>query len=441
MNKDRYKMANRILNLTLEIIYLLTGEDYTVVKKTLPQYRKHSYNSPILGKQSRSPILDFSSYSLIHERSNEEKILYLTNKITELLTGEVPIRYQDITVHFSMEEWEYLEEHRDLYMDVIMEEHQSLPSPDVLSKINTPERCPSPMSSQDCPGESHNVPQDYQNEDLNDIKVEVIVGEEERTPTANSPDHEIIDGNITQDAYKELYITPNNASFLQSGNPPIDPINYKEKSSDQSLTVKQSNEHKNGKPFPSSECEKCFKKKSNLCKHKKIHSDENPYSCQECGKCFKKNSNLSIHQRIHREEKKYKCLECGKCFTTKSDLVKHKRIHTGEKPFSCSECGKCFTWKSDLVKHQRIHTGERPFPCSDCGKCFIRKSDLVKHERIHTGKKPYSCSECAKSFTQRSNLVEHQKIHTGQRPFSCSECRRCFTRKSNLVEHLRIHTG
>ncbi|XP_073417800.1 gastrula zinc finger protein XlCGF66.1-like [Dendrobates tinctorius] len=120
MERDRDKMAERILHLTLEILFRLTGEDYTVVKKTSSE----RCQAPVSEGWGRplSPITGPPPHPLIHEDINEQKILELTYKMIELLTGEVPIRCQDVTVYFSMEEWEYLEGHKDLYKDVMMEE-------------------------------------------------------------------------------------------------------------------------------------------------------------------------------------------------------------------------------------------------------------------------------------------------------------------------------
>ncbi|KAM3921458.1 gastrula zinc finger protein XlCGF66.1-like [Leptodactylus fuscus] len=164
-------MAEKILHLTLEILHQLTGEDYTVVKKT----SSGRCQAPVCEGWGRtqSPIPGPPPHSLIHEEINGQKILELTNKMIELLTGEVPIRCQDVTVYFSMEEWEYLEGHKDVYKEVMMEDQQPLTSAVPSSKRTSPERCPSPLLLQDCKEE--NVLQDDQllhlGEDLNIIVV------------------------------------------------------------------------------------------------------------------------------------------------------------------------------------------------------------------------------------------------------------------------------
>ncbi|XP_075070905.1 gastrula zinc finger protein XlCGF66.1-like [Mixophyes fleayi] len=455
MDKDRSHMTEMILNLNLEIIYLLIGENYTIVKKTSDECVTPSSHSSVSGGLSRTqrPITVPPPHSVIHERDNDQKILELANKIIQLLTGEITMRCQDVAVYLSMGEWEYLEGHKGLYGVVMMENHQTITSQNGPTNRNTQEGCPCPLYSQDCKAENHNIPQEYQSYNLSD-KIEVIEGEEEtyvrgdqqckeeeiptdistadrherrNTPEGyiiSSPDFKIED-NITQNSPRENPITLNIHPVFHSADRSPDACNNQECSPDKSDNFTHGIEH-TGTIFSCSECSKCFINQSMFVRHQRTHTGK-LFSCSQCVKCFTQKSDLVKHQITHTGEKPFPCSECGKCFTRKSDLVKHLRTHTGEKPFPCSECGKCFTRKSVLVVHQRIHTGEKPFPCSECGKCFSYKSHLAVHQRIHTGEKPFLCSECGKYFTRKSYLIAHQRLHTGEMPFSCLDCGKCFT--------------
>ncbi|XP_073467616.1 uncharacterized protein [Aquarana catesbeiana] len=155
MEEDRSHMTEKILNLTLEIIYLLTGERFPLVKSG-----------------DHMTITVPPCDSLKPERHNMQKILEVTKKMMELLTGEVPIRCQDVTVYFSMEEWEYLEGHKDLYKDVMMDNQPPLTSLDGSSNGNPPERCPRPLYSWDSTQEGHTIPHHHQGGSLRDCKVE-----------------------------------------------------------------------------------------------------------------------------------------------------------------------------------------------------------------------------------------------------------------------------
>ncbi|XP_068113860.1 gastrula zinc finger protein XlCGF66.1-like [Hyperolius riggenbachi] len=164
MEEDQSHMTERIFNLTLEIICLLTGESFPPVKSG-----------------DHVTITVPPPHSLISEEHTKQKILEITRKMIELLKGEVPMKFQDVAIYFSMEEGQYIEGHQDLYKDAKMENQPRLTSPDGSSNRNPPERCTGPSYSQDCSQEVPTTPHHYQCGELIHGSAAVLKEEEEET--------------------------------------------------------------------------------------------------------------------------------------------------------------------------------------------------------------------------------------------------------------------
>ncbi|XP_063805109.1 uncharacterized protein LOC134983324 [Pseudophryne corroboree] len=493
MDKDRSHRTERIINITLEIIYLLTGEDYTVVKKTSNECEILNSHPCVSGGLSRtqSPIPVPPPDSLIHERPNDQKILELTNKIIQLLTGE---------------EGEYIEEHRGLYKDMMMENHRPLTSLEGPSNRDISERCPRPLYTQDCTEENHRIPQEDQGEaQLNNIKIKDTEGEEETYVTdikakdidgeeeTYVTDMKAEDTEGEEETYvtdmkaedtegeEETYVTDIKAEDIEGEETYVTDMKAEDIEGEEETYVTDiETEDTEGE-------EEMYVRGDQQCKEEEIPTDistadghtsrniseghlmlspdcdikdsdsrqespgDNPITPiihpalsadpSDPGKCSPDHSDIGASVTALTVDTVFPCFIDAKCFIQNTKLITHQTGKAGEMPLICSECGKCFTRKSHLVLHRRSHTGEKPFSCSECGKYFRWKSQLVTHHRSHTGEKPFSCSECGKCFSQKSQLVTHQRSHTGEKPFSCSECGKCFSQKSHLVIHQGSHTG
>ncbi|KAM4019738.1 oocyte zinc finger protein XlCOF8.4-like [Anomaloglossus baeobatrachus] len=409
MDTSHHK-TEQILDLTLEIIYLLTGEDYIIVKKS-DKYVTADSDHQASGRWSkiRSSIMGPRPPSLIHERSNKQKIIEVTNKILQMLMAE------DVTVNRTTEEWDFMEEHKDRCKDAMMEEHQPLTPPDASGNSPSPQGCPRPLYPREGPEENPNVPQDQQIDGLIIVKVEETEGDKEyyrgdvlrsgeETPTNVSTDaapslgyRPLSSGceaepNGTQSINELQNMTMNISSLIHSGDPLSVHNTLTQPPPDHSQTLhlipgpggeNQINDPNSKGPFPCPVCEKLFNIRSNLFHHIKIHPV------------------------------KPICTMCGKCFKRKTDLIRHHKTHKGEKPFLCSECGNLFTVKADLLP---LVSEEQPFPRPICGKCFFQKSDAAhQNQGAHKAEKPYSCTACGKGFIHKRNLVQHEKTHTKEK--------------------------
>ncbi|XP_063814201.1 zinc finger protein 12-like [Pseudophryne corroboree] len=395
MEKYRNEMTERILNLTLEIIYLLTGEAYTIVNETTGERVTPRIHPSVSEGQTRtqSPIMVPPPHSMIHDRDNEQKILELTNKIIQLLTGEVPKRCQDVTVYFSTEEWEYIEGHRDLYKDVINENQETLSSPKV--RINYEAEYTSSHIKEEL------VSSDG---DLTDTDMYTPTGHTQYTSTLIKEEPVSCDGGDLTDTdnytptdctqytathikeepvscdggdltHTDMYTPTDHTQYTSTH---IMEISDKGKCTDTSIT---------GHIITAQTVEKNLD--NTLNEIEIIYQNPAPSTIGDI-------SYLTEYQRAHSKKKIPQCSECGEYFLRKDQLAAHQRTHTRQNLYECSESGKSWPDKAKLVVHKRSHTEEKLLPCPDCGKRFLCNSHLVIHQKTHTGEKPFESSQCGK---------------------------------------------
>ncbi|XP_073467948.1 uncharacterized protein [Aquarana catesbeiana] len=490
MEEDRSHMTEKILNLTLEIIYLLTGERFPLVKSG-----------------DHMTITVPPCDSLKPERHNMQKILEVTKKMMELLTGEVPIRCQDVTVYFSMEEWEYLEGHKDLYKDVMMDNQPPLTSPDGSSNGNPPERCPRPLYSRDSTQEGHTIPHHHQSGNLRESKVEVkeeIKEEDDEDGVMEEflKEHKDLSQDTmvepssyrnlpercprplySRDSTQEGHTIPHHH---QSGNLGDDNIDvkeeYKEEDEEYGVMEEFSEGHKDMMEPPNTRnpperCPRplysrdstqedhiiphCYKSGDPIDIEFEVKAEEeeryvrdDQQSMEEdgiTGTFIEEDTPTEISTVDGREMRKTSedCLTLSPdCKVEDEDITQyspgenpttsnvHPAPHSVDGPSYSS-----YPEEPQTVRDGAVLPTEKSFSCTECGKCFRFKSKLNEHKRSHTGEKPYSCPECRKCFSKTSSLSTHQRSHTGEKPYSCPECRKCFIQKSDLVRHQRSHTG
>uniref|UniRef100_A0A6I8SQJ2 C2H2-type domain-containing protein n=1 Tax=Xenopus tropicalis TaxID=8364 RepID=A0A6I8SQJ2_XENTR len=483
-NEER---KERILNLTLEIIYLLTGEGYVIPKKKSPTVGLGALHAP----------------GSVIQKENDKKILELISNIIQLLTGEVAIRSEDVSIYFSLEEWEYIKGNKALYREGIKEEEPQQLRPldgeyedkreipadlgGTLCYNNEPSKigaegadfCAdgnltnSEISPVEQPPPANGIKEEvasWEGGNQSDCSInpltEQIQGTDTPTPIMGCSLNNSSAGDYTPVVIKEEASSWEEEKPLAEGTQGTDTATLMGRSLNSSVFPKDT-AHGTEEESDSWETDHNY---CNINTEQPLGTDQ---SAPTMGCSLNTNSPAYyVSNGIKEEVASWERGNQSDCRiitmpvtdqTTSgsgyslyggfSDTNNYGKTVSGSKrssplrkppvqgKFRCSVCNKLFRTKTTLTRHQRIHTGERPYSCSDCGKRFARVCTLTVHQRIHTGEKPFTCADCGKRFSSLSQITEHRRIHTGEKPFSCSECGKCFAHRATLKKHKAIHAG
>jgi KRAB domain-containing zinc finger protein len=115
--------------------------------------------------------------------------------------------------------------------------------------------------------------------------------------------------------------------------------------------------HSNMHPFSCVQCGKSFKSRHYLKSHEEIHNINTNHKCHLCGVLCKQKSNLFKHiKTVHSTLTPYKCDQCDKSFKGKNCLNRHKLIHNPESKFKCHLCDASFKQRGGRSRHvKRVH--------------------------------------------------------------------------------------
>ncbi|KAM4642366.1 uncharacterized protein O3C94_016716 [Discoglossus pictus] len=489
--KDLAKVAKRFLNQALEIIYLLTGEEYTIVKKNVP---------------------------LIHQ-----------------LTGQVSIKCDDVAIYFSMEEWEYIEGHKELYKGVMIENQQTPMTLGIQTNSSSGLQDKNKDTVILCDEgederEQHGVQQQgnqsksgHQEETLEMLSVcEDAVGESEKMniqqeqicpvpctggsmsrnlmeETNRAAVKELVKDDISmfekdQDAEPER-TSPKESASIKEEDLPDSSVSY---------VCRQTSfvQHKQFvQEFSDATHKTRIVKKTETTNYAKGFCPENRTSHTE----EKVEPMLMVANYAPQTGEKHESTLMGANYASQTG-EKHEPTlmgatyapQTGEKheptlmganyapqtgeKHEPTLMGANYAPQTGekheptlmganyapqtrekheptfMVANHPPQTGEKNEPtlmvancgeyiCDisnvwpDCEKGITTQAKLVKNQKLHIGEKPYVCQTCGKGFLAPSILIVHNRIHTGEKPYVCPQCGKCFSQKSSLGYHQVIHTG
>ncbi|XP_074013661.1 zinc finger protein 777-like isoform X2 [Numenius arquata] len=396
-----------------------------------------------------------------------------------LLGLEVPVTFEDITVRFSREEWEILdEEQTELYRTVMEDNYETLVSlycdlskPGLLSWIGRGEElCP--------PAESHLegadlFPEPTEEPLSDDGLLEMKTKESPEGNCRDPEDSRSLMVTSTCSAYVPHEATSVPADLSQPTPSPSCPPSA---GSREAVNLNQS-----PSPPPAADAEVGIPMEvpqEEVAAEELAVPETPPKSLKE--QDVKDSGNggqgpaADVPEELGKAAIPDACRDTAQadpgCAVTEpgepvkgsfaSRTVVSQRNSTREKFYSCPICQKTFLLKINLLIHQRSHRNWEPYICTYCNHSFVSKKKIRRHLRARVVKgfcQPSEAEECSKRApcpdpqprapsrgcgrVWSKPSPNRYPLSPGNVTYTCKECMENFTSESFLILHQHRHTN
>ncbi|XP_030049698.1 oocyte zinc finger protein XlCOF6 [Microcaecilia unicolor] len=394
-------------------------------------------------------------------------------------SAQMQVTFEDITVSFSQEEWEYLdEEQKELYREVMKENYQTLISlgtgsptliPDIMSCIERGVELyiqHKPGSAERETGKSSCSENKNPRKNYTGTPQWEVIGNPKRTKMLSERDNEHISFCSNGGKKCKNWWMSENKQRNSTGDPAlyeqraimdiaVEQRNQTEQVRDPVTLKSQHLSDTEKKSFTCTDCWKTFTHNKGL-QGPKACTQKRPVSCSECGKgVFKKEEWLS-NLSVFKERKVHTSRKYRKNNSNNEHLTNYQKMHNDERIASCPgfpkssnqeekfrrtvsnvAYQKIFSNMKTFRKHQKI-AKKKSFTFINY---FWRKKKHRKYQETPKRERQFTCTKSGKSFIQKQKLTIRHRIHTGDRPFICTECGKSFALERTLQAHQAIHRG